>query len=161
MLSRIKRIMKVNMDLCCALVFIANLANAQEITIVDHKDELRTSILGYINTQHKALSEELFPIRYHVDSDMKGTAEAVVILKRLKSINQTIPLEYNSQVRAYIDRYTSRNYKPYMSRLKGLSNYYFPIYEKILKQQQLPAEIKYVSLIESSLDPHLVSSAGA
>lgn len=161
MLSRIKRIMKVNMYLCCALVFISNLANAQEITIDNHKDELRTSMLGYIDTQHSKLSAELDSIRDHVDSDIEGTAEDVIILKRLKSINQTIPLEYNSQVRAYIDRYTSRNYKPYMSRLKGLSNYYFPIYEKILKQQQLPAEIKYVSLIESSLDPHLVSSAGA
>src|SRR5690606_11415444 len=135
MLSRIKRIMKVNMYLCCALVFISNIANAQEITIDDHKDELRTSMLGYIDIQHSKLSAELDSIRDHVDSDIEGTAEDVIILQRLKSINQTIPLEYNCQGRAYIDRYTSGNYDPYVSRLKGWSNYYFPIYDKILKQR--------------------------
>lgn len=149
------------MYLCCILVFAFTWANAQESTIDDHKEELRTSMLGYIETQHSKLSAELDSIRDHIDSDVKGTSEDIVILKRLKSINQTIPLEYNSQVRAYIDRYTSRNYRPYMNKLKGLSTYYFPIYEKILQEQQLPHEIKYLSLVESSLDPHLVSRSGA
>lgn len=149
------------MYLCCVLALFSPLANAQEITIDDHKEELRTSMLGYIETQHSRLSAELDSIRDHVDSDIEGTSEDVIILKRLKSISQTIPLEYNSQVRANIDRYTSRNYRPYMNRLKGLSNHYFPIYEKILHEQQLPLEIKYLSLVESSLDPHLVSRSGA
>lgn len=117
--------------------------------------------MGYIETLHSRLTAELDSIRDHIDPDIEGTSEDVIILKRLKSINQTIPLEYNSQVRANIDRYTSRNYRPYMNRLKGLSNHYFPIYEKVLREQQLPIEIKYLSLVESSLDPHLVSRSGA
>src|SRR5690606_23118845 len=110
MLSRIKRIMKVNMYLCCALVFISNLANAQEITIDDHKDELRTSMLGYIDNKHSRSSAERDYIRDHIDSDIERTAEDEIILNSLKRINHAIPLQYNSEVRAYLDRYTPRNY---------------------------------------------------
>src|SRR5690606_32886898 len=53
------------------------------------------------------------------------------------------------------------NYNPYMSKLQGLAQYYFPIYEKILSDNQLPVELKYLSVIESSLNPHVVSRAGA
>ena len=43
----------------------------------------------------------------------------------------------------------------------GLSTYYFPIYEKILKEQGVPEELKYLSIVESSLNPHAVSGYGA
>ncbi|HZH54216.1 MAG TPA: transglycosylase SLT domain-containing protein, partial [Sphingobacteriaceae bacterium] len=37
----------------------------------------------------------------------------------------------------------------------------FPIFEKNFKQVGIPEEIKYLSIIESSLDPHAVSRVGA
>lgn len=143
------------------MLFFCNIVTAQEMAIDDHKEDLRSSMIGYIETLHSRLSAELDSIRDNVDADITTDTEDVIIFKRLKSINQTIPLAYNSQVRAYIDRYTSRNYRPYMSRLRGLSQYYFPIYEEVFREQGLPEEVKYLSLIESSLDPHTVSRSGA
>lgn len=48
-----------------------------------------------------------------------------------------------------------------MNRLLGLSRHYFKIYDKVFEDLNLPNEIKYLSLVESSLNPHLVSTSGA
>lgn len=41
------------------------------------------------------------------------------------------------------------------------ANRYFPIIEPILKQNGIPDDFKYLCVIESNLDPRVVSSAGA
>ncbi len=71
-----------------------------------------------------------------------------------------IKLEYNNIVRKYIDRYTI-NGKTYTEKLLGLTTYYFPIIEEILIKYELPIELKYLSIIESGLNPNVTSSRGA
>jgi len=83
------------------------------------------------------------------------------LIERMQATSKTIPLTYNEKVKYFIDKYTSANYRPYMSRLLGLSKHYFAVYEKVFKDMQIPDEVKYLSLVESSLDPHLVSRSGA
>lgn len=78
---------------------------------------------------------------------------------RLDSIQKTVPLSYNEYVQSYIDVLGKQ--KDRMGRMIGLSNYYFPIFEKALKAYNIPAEIKYLPIIESSMDPHAVSRVGA
>ncbi|MGV3546483.1 MAG: lytic transglycosylase domain-containing protein, partial [Pedobacter sp.] len=78
---------------------------------------------------------------------------------RLDSIQQTVPLDYNEYVQTYIDIYTKR--KAMYGDMLGLSSYYFPIFEKALKTYNIPTEIKYLSIVESSLNPHAVSRVGA
>lgn len=82
-----------------------------------------------------------------------------VLKKRLDSIERTVPLPYNEFVQEYIDIYSSR--KEMMGKMLGLSGYYFPIFEKALKSYNIPAEIKYLPIIESSMDPYAVSRVGA
>ncbi len=94
-------------------------------------------------------------------ADAIHTAEDSLIFHRMRKIQKSIPLAFNERIKFYIDKYISRNYNPYMSKLRGLSQHYFPIYEEILSDSQLPDEIKYISVVESSLDPHLVSRSGA
>jgi membrane-bound lytic murein transglycosylase D len=43
----------------------------------------------------------------------------------------------------------------------GLSGYYFHIYEKVFHDAGIPEEIKYLSIVESKLDPNAVSRVGA
>jgi len=43
----------------------------------------------------------------------------------------------------------------------GLTNYYFPLFEEALAKYNLPAELKYLPIIESALNPKIVSRAGA
>lgn len=78
---------------------------------------------------------------------------------RLDSIQQSIPLNYNEYVQKYIDIYLGR--KQHIGKMIGLSKYYFPIFEKSLKEVGIPEEIKFLSIIESTLNPHAVSKSGA
>lgn len=48
-----------------------------------------------------------------------------------------------------------------MGKMLGLSNYYFPIFERALKAYNIPAEIKYLPIIKSSINPHAISRVGA
>lgn len=43
----------------------------------------------------------------------------------------------------------------------GLSEYYFPMFEEILDKHDLPLELKYLSIIESALNPMAMSRVGA
>ncbi|MFD0794572.1 transglycosylase SLT domain-containing protein [Mucilaginibacter litoreus] len=83
----------------------------------------------------------------------------VIFKRRLDSIQQDVPLDYNGYVQAYIDNYTRR--KDEMGRIIGLSRYYFPIYEKAFAEAGIPDEIKYLSIVESALNPNAVSRVGA
>ncbi|MFP5081224.1 transglycosylase SLT domain-containing protein [Pedobacter sp. JCM 36344] len=78
---------------------------------------------------------------------------------RLDSIQKTVPLAYNEFVQKYIDVYSVR--KDMMGKMLGLSEYYFPIFEKALQSYNIPDEIKYLPIIESSMNPHAVSRVGA
>lgn len=79
--------------------------------------------------------------------------------QRLDSIRKAIPLEYNEYVQKYIDVYSQR--KNMMGKMLGMSSYYFPIFEKALKAYNIPDELKYLPIIESSMNPHAVSRVGA
>ena len=64
-------------------------------------------------------------------------------------------------VQAYLNKYTSRAYQQHLAKMKGLAAYYFPIFERVFKETNVPQEIKYLAVIESSLNPHAVSRVGA
>jgi membrane-bound lytic murein transglycosylase D len=78
---------------------------------------------------------------------------------RLDSIKKDIPLIYNEYVQTYIDLYLHN--KDEMGQVAGLSKYYLPIYEKVFRAAGIPEEIKYLSVVESKLDPFAVSRVGA
>ena len=72
----------------------------------------------------------------------------------------TIPLTYNSHVRSFIDLYANR-LRTQSSRMLGLSYVYFPMFEEVLDQYNLPLELKYLAMVESALNPVAGSRAGA
>ena len=80
---------------------------------------------------------------------------------RLAYLQKEIPLDYNKQVQAYVDVYSTDRYKRHLSRMLSLGQYYFPIYEQVFKEAGIPEEIKYLSIVESALNPHAVSRVGA
>lgn len=80
--------------------------------------------------------------------------------KRIQKIQSPIPLTFNSEVKEYINMYAVRK-RGLTERVMGLSNLYFPLYEAILDQQGLPLEFKYLSVVESALNPFAVSPVGA
>ena len=83
-----------------------------------------------------------------------------LVADRLSCLQQTIPLPYNSNIHGFINFFTIRNreYTRLMLRRKDL---YFPIFEKYLAKYNLPQELKYLSVIESGLNPRAISRASA
>ncbi len=83
-----------------------------------------------------------------------------LVKDRLSCLQQTIPLTYTSNVHGFINFFTIRNreYTRLMLRRKDL---YFPLFEKHLSKYNLPSELKYLSIIESGLNPRAVSRARA
>ncbi|TJZ61395.1 LysM peptidoglycan-binding domain-containing protein [Sphingobacterium olei] len=134
---------------------------AQEISLEDHKAGIQNSMIEFIDVRQQQIFSQLDSIREFIDPNTGNGSEDAGILKRLNGTVKIIPLDYNSQVRSLIDKYTSKNYRPYMNNLLGLSKHFFPIYEQVFDEMGLPEEIKYLSVVESSLDPHLISRSGA
>ncbi len=100
------------------------------------------------------------PIIPEIKAEILPSFAAEVYIKRLDSIEREIPLPYNQYVQGYIDLYANRK-REMMSRMLGLSDYYFPLFEKTLTEEGLPLEFKYLSIVESALNPMAVSRVGA
>jgi membrane-bound lytic murein transglycosylase D len=81
---------------------------------------------------------------------------------RLARLNARTPfnVEYNPILESVIKSYLKRNKKG-MERLMALSTYYFPLYEQELDKYDVPLEIKYLSIVESALNPRAKSRVGA
>ena len=106
-----------------------------------------------------SLSYTLFaiPTRYEY---VPAEETPELVADRLACLQGTIPLTYNNNVHGFVNFFTIRNreYTRLMLRRKDL---YFPIFEKYLRQYNLPDELKYLSIIESGLNPRAVSRASA
>ncbi len=81
---------------------------------------------------------------------------------KIAELNNLTPieLEYNERVRRYIDVYTIER-REHLSKIIGLAELYFPLFEEMLDKYNLPLELKYLAIVESALDPRAVSSSAA
>lgn len=83
-----------------------------------------------------------------------------IYISRISDIPSVIPLSYNKIVKNFIRVYTVDKRKQ-VEVMLGLTDYYFPVFEKILEDHNLPNELKYLPIIESALNPNAVSRVGA
>jgi membrane-bound lytic murein transglycosylase D len=79
-----------------------------------------------------------------------------VYISRLSKINSVISLPFNSIIRNHIHVYTIRQ-RDKFSAVLGLMDYYFPMFEDVFDSYGLPAELKYMAVIESALNPNAVN----
>jgi membrane-bound lytic murein transglycosylase D len=100
--------------------------------------------------------------KYHYAPDSIPTCDEYVYESRLAKLDAVSPfdLQYNASVKAYIELYTLRK-RNMLSRLLGLSQLYYPMFEEILDKYNLPLELKHLAVIESALNPTARSRAGA
>jgi membrane-bound lytic murein transglycosylase D len=79
-----------------------------------------------------------------------------VYVERLSKINSIISLPFNNIIRNHIEVYTVRQRRKFAAVL-GLRDYYFPMIEDVFDSYGLPAELKYMAVIESALNPGVVN----
>ena len=116
------------------------------------------------NTHYKTLPKLVTDTaalnKYHFTPDIVPVYTADEFQKRLEALNSPIPLDYNEYVQSYIDLYTLKR-RGQVSRMLGLSHFYYPMFEEELDRQGMPLELKHLAVVESALNPHAVSRAGA
>ena len=155
-------------SLAALLSFSPVFAQKDKSNVLDLKHSITDPAIVYPESfeadTHK-LMESWFIKNYTATDDRYTTERDVpvsdeVIIERLSILPNIIEMPYNQIVRSYIDKYTSKG-RAQVPVLLGLGLYYNPIFEQALEENGLPLELKYLPMIESSLDPNAVSKHGA
>jgi membrane-bound lytic murein transglycosylase D len=148
-----------------SIFFAALSANAAAVndTIIinsdNSTDRINRDLDSLINTWYVKLAIKNNPGEFQGDTILLQCPDTVYI-NRLSKINSIIRLPYNNIIRNHIEVYTVRQREKFCAVL-GLKDYYFPMIEDIFDSYGLPAELKYMAVIESALNPNVVSRMGA
>ncbi|MBX2895042.1 MAG: LysM peptidoglycan-binding domain-containing protein [Cyclobacteriaceae bacterium] len=123
-------------------------------------DTLAIPLTDTLNVIDEADTVEMMPV-FPADVEfIPGDDTPELLSDRLLCIQQYIPLTYNTTVHGFIDYFTVRN-RDYTRAMQRKKDLYFPLFEKYLEKYNLPDELKYLSIIESGLNPRAVSRARA
>ena len=156
-------------------VFIMCLIGFSQVTTalnvqIENKDSLK--VVFYDNPlvasfdsilfSNLSFTESLFGNEMRVDTSVPPVFSDSVYEARIQQLDTKTPIDlvYNPYVKQYINVYTKQR-RQQMSRMMGLAAYYFPVFEEVLDQFNLPLELKYLALVESALNPKAKSWAGA
>lgn len=133
---------------------VVSLALTEEHTdFTDDLDSLLQSwyVKHYLTIGKDTLAQEDF---------VKAILHDSIIEEDLHNIASPFSLDYNDRVKSFINLYINKRHSQ-MSYMLGLSDYYFPMFEEVFDQYNIPLELKYLAVIESALNPRAVSRAGA
>ena len=85
-----------------------------------------------------------------------------LLIDRFERINQKTPFQIadNPILEREIAKYL-RGDATLIRRMLQLSAFYFPLFEQLLDENDLPLELKYLAIVESALDPKARSYVGA
>jgi membrane-bound lytic murein transglycosylase D len=102
-------------------------------------------------------------VYYYLPSELEyipGDDSPALLQDRLSCLVKKIPLVYNDKIHAFINYFTVRD-REYTRMMMRRKNLYFPLFEKYLAKYNMPDELKYLSIIESGLNPRAVSRVRA
>jgi membrane-bound lytic murein transglycosylase D len=104
-----------------------------------------------------SVSENIQP-NYHYEYIPDFTYEEVN--RRIKAMDTEMPFALNDRIFSFIQYFTVRN-RDYTKMVLARKDKFFPLFEETLKKHEMPAEIEYLSIVESGLDPQIKSRVGA
>ncbi len=100
------------------------------------------------------------PFEPAYDYDYIPDASYEDIADRIACMDSDMPLNFNENVQAFVHYFTIRD-RNYSRLMIARQETYFPVFEKYLKKYGLPDELKYLSIVESGLNPQARSRVGA
>jgi membrane-bound lytic murein transglycosylase D len=100
--------------------------------------------------------------KYNFPADSIPQYSDSVYRERINNMAVGSPFEfvYNQQVKHFIDFYAVKK-RSLTSRMLGLAELYFPLFEEQLDNYGVPLELKFLPIIESALNPIAKSRVGA
>lgn len=110
----------------------------------------------YISSDSKSENKYNYPTNYVPDFPDSIYAKRIEILNKQTSIE----LVFNKHVKSFIEVYAVQK-RDKTSRILGLADIYFPLFERTLDKYNMPLELKYLAVVESALNPTAGSHAGA
>ncbi len=111
---------------------------------------------------YKFITDTLVLNVYNYSRDSIPVFPDSVIKSRIELLNGETPFEltYNKNVKAFINLYAVKK-RELTSKMLGLAEVYFPLFEEQLDKYDIPLELKYLAIVESALNPRAGSHAGA
>ena len=131
-----------------------------DMTLGFSPEQTDSLLAAWRERQRQEAYEQFFERYILVDTTSTGSTPDSVYVKRLHDLVSPIQLPYNPIVRNYINRYVDPQYGT-ISRILGMSKYYFPLIEDELLKEGMPVELRALPIIESALSPTAVSRMGA
>ena len=108
-------------------------------------------------------TRSLFTLIHETTGDnIEKKVNKELLIDRFERINQKTPFQiaYNPILEREIAKYL-RGDATLIRRMLQVSAFYFPLFEQILDENDLPLELKYLAIVESALDPKARSYVGA
>ena len=134
------------------------------LTITDNPVAAMLDSLANQKVLEKALLKPVYPKtnKYKYAEDSVPRFEDFVYESRLAKLDATSPFDlvYNPHVKGFIELYAVRK-RELVSRVMGLSQLYYPMFEEIFDKHNIPLELKHLAVIESALNPCARSRCGA
>lgn len=114
--------------------------------------------------QNASLSEEMHReiVNLEYEKEYPTALDTDTLKARLAKLNQKTPfnVEYNPSLENVIKSFLFRK-RDLMERMLTASQFYFPLFEQELDNHDIPLEMKYLSIVESALNPRARSRVGA
>jgi len=144
-----------------AAAFCGQIENKDSLKVVFLDNALVASFDSLL-LSNLSFTEELFDHETPLEVLTPPVFSDSIYEARIQHLDTKTPIDlvYNPYVKQYINVYTKQR-RQQMSRMMGLAAYYFPVFEEVLDQFNLPLELKYLALVESALNPKAKSWAGA
>ena len=129
---------------------------------VSFTDNPEVAFFDSVLLAHHKSTKDLFELDFQDNQTSIPEFTDSIYELRIRDLNAKTPIDlvYNPYVKQYIKVYTKQR-RSQLSRMMGLAEYYFPMFEEVLDQFDLPLELKYLSIVESALNPRAKSWAGA
>ncbi len=102
--------------------------------------------------------EDVIQSNYHYEFIPDFTYSQVE--ERIQAMDTKMSFELNDRIFAFIHYFAVRN-RDYTRMVLERKDLFFPMFDSIMSKHEMPIEIKYLSIIESGLDPQIRSRVGA
>ncbi|NJM16070.1 MAG: LysM peptidoglycan-binding domain-containing protein [Bacteroidales bacterium] len=158
-----KIVAKLSLILSCTGLY----ANSTDSSYIDIDDTVESNLSenldSLVNLWHVQQAFQLDTVEFNdslvADMAIPNFSDSVYI-DRLSRIPAAMDLTYNKIVKRYIEVYTKER-REKVELMLGLADYYFPVFDDIFDYYGVPNELKYMSIIESALNPNAYSRAKA
>jgi membrane-bound lytic murein transglycosylase D len=168
------RILKKTVIICCIVLFgglqtllaITNNTNSSKQKNIQADDPI-AAMLDSLQTLKlfecsSYTTDTCILNTYNYCPDLIPYFDDLTIESRLNRLDKKSPFDliFNESVKNYVELYANKK-RSLVSKVLGLSNLYFNMFEEQLDKYNLPLELKYLAIVESALNPTAISRTGA